>query len=104
MEIKTIFPEYEEDVDVEEFIEKNVNRFASILPSHLRYKLHYYGFEYMSGPHSVFKYNPNKMNDAFRFFEDQVRAHKSWDIVLVMGRNDENFMNIFPMGRRKSEY
>ena len=104
MDIKTIFPEYEEDVNVEEFIEKNVNRFASILPSHLRYKMHDYGFEYMSGPHSVFKYNPNKMNDAFRFFEDQVRAHKSWDIVLVMGRNDENFMNIFPMGRRKSEY
>lgn len=87
MEAKDFFPEYEENIEFEEFLKNGVNNTKTLLPFYYQPKIQNLGFERYCAPTFFFK-KSEKAEHTLYFFLLQVLTVKG-DFVLSLGRDDD---------------
>ena len=98
MEAKDFFPEYEENIEFEEFVKNGVNNTKALLPFHYRTAIQDLGFELYCAP-TVFFRNSERSELTLYSFLTQVLVVPG-DFVLSLGRNDEECFCVYIFYRK----
>ena len=94
MEIKDLFPEYDENIDFETFMKNGVDNTKTLLPFHLKEKAQDAGFERYCAP-TFFTKDADSVyaHHSYTFFLLQALGSNS-PFIFILGRNDESCFSV----------